>query len=140
VTESIVAAAIASIVTIAVLGGAIAANAHFGPNPTQSALQAVVSRELAAAENLAKYQGAALQPAAVQTTVPLPDGSPIPATLSLVVNSAGTGAVQISITATASEGSLTRSATISSELLSPAPLPGTSITLGGLAPAPTGAP
>lgn len=139
-TESIVAAGIAAILAIAVLGGAIVANAHFGPDPAQSAIDALVSRELAVAENLAKYRGPALQPTALQTMVPLPDGSPIPATLSLAVNAASSGQVQISITATARKGALTRTATASSGMLSPAPLPGTNITLGGLAPAPTGAP
>jgi hypothetical protein len=140
VTESIVAAAIAITVAIAVLGGAILANAHFGPDPTQSALRAEVARELSVAENLGKYQGSALQPATVQTAIPLPDGSPIPATVSLTIQAPVPGQLQIAITATALEGAVTRSATIESGLLAPAPLPGTTITLGGLVPAPTGAP
>lgn len=138
--ESIVAAAIVSIVAIAILGGAVAANAHFGPDPTQGALNAAVSRELSVALNLAKYQGTLLQPVSLQTAVPLPDGSPIPATISLAVGVLAGGQMNITVSATALEGGVTRSATLSSGSLAPAPVPGSATTLGGLAPAPTGAP
>ncbi len=81
--ESIVGAAVAIVIVGAVLGGAIVANAHFGPDPAQASLSAAVEREMAVARDLVKYQGTKLQPVTVQTNVPLPDGSPLPATLQL---------------------------------------------------------
>lgn len=138
--ESIVAVAIASIAVSAVLGAAIAADAHFGPDPAQSALSAAAEREMAIARNLVKYQGTTLQTRAVQTMVPLPDGSPLPASVSLNVAAQPSGLVQITISLSATWRGEARSASLSSALLAPAPLPGSSVTLGGLAPAPTGAP
>ncbi|HEY9085460.1 MAG TPA: hypothetical protein VIN40_05940 [Candidatus Tyrphobacter sp.] len=138
--ESIVAAAVALVIVGAVLGGAIVASAHFGPDPAQSALSAAVGREMAVARNLVKYQGATLRAASLQTTVPLPDGSPLPATLQLQTAPLPNGGVQLTISASAIWRNATRTFSLTGSVLAPAPLPGSSLALPGLAPAPTGAP
>ncbi len=138
--ESIVAAAVAAVIVAAVLGGAIAANAHFGADPAQSALSAAAAREMTVARNLVKYQGATLQPVTLQTTVPLADGSPLPATLQLRSAPLPNGGVQVTIFASALWRNSARTLSVTGSVLAPAPLPGTSLALPGLAPAPTGAP
>jgi hypothetical protein len=138
--EAIVAVAVASVVVSAVLGAAIVANAHFGANPAQSALAGTVRREMDVARNLAKYQGASLQPRTVQTTAPLPDGSPLPASLSLSVAAQPSGALQVTISASATWRGTPYTYAMTSALLAPAPLPGSTVPLEGLVPAPTGAP
>ena len=134
--ESIVAAAVAAVIVAAVLGGAIAANAHFGADPAQSALSAAAAREMTVARNLVKYQGATLQPVTLQTTVPLAD----PATLQLRSAPLPNGGVQVTIFASALWRNSARTLSVTGSVLAPAPLPGTSLALPGLAPAPTGAP
>lgn len=138
--EAIVATAVATLVIAAVLGGAIVAGAHFGPDPAQTALQNAIERELRIARNVVKYQGSTLQPVTLQTSVPLPDGSPLPATLQLTVTAGPTGAVQLTVAASAVWQNAAHNASLSATLLAPAPLPGASFSLPGYAPAPTGAP
>lgn len=138
--ETIVATAIATVVVGAVLGGAIVADAHFGPDPAQSALAMALTREISVARNLLKYQGATLRPVALQTSVPLADGSPLPATLQLQSSVLPSGGVQVTISASATWHGTLRSLSQTTTLLAPAPLPGSSLTLPGYAPAPTGAP
>jgi hypothetical protein len=138
--ESIVAAAIATVVASVTLGAAVAASAHFGPDPAQSALTSAVRREMSVARDLTKYEGAVLQARSIPTSVPFPDGSPLPATISLNASTLPSGAVAITITASASWHNAQRSFSLSSTLLAPAPVPGSTIPLAGLVPAPTGAP
>jgi hypothetical protein len=138
--ESIVASAIASIVAIAVLGAAVVANAQFGPNPAQEALESAASRQLYVAQNLEKYQGTTLRPASVPTTVPLADGSHLPATLSLNTTPLAEGALRVTITASATWRNKQYTAALSRALAPPVPPPGSVTTLDGLVPAPTGAP
>lgn len=138
--ETILATAIAAVFVGAVLAGVVAANAHFGPDPAREALDDALAREMGVARNLVKYQGTTLAPATVATSVPLPDGSPLPATLQLESTALAGGGMQITIAASATWNGATENRSLTTTLLAPAPLPGSSIALPGLAPAPTGAP
>ncbi len=138
--EAIVATAIATILVGAVLAGLVAANAHFGPDPAREALDSALAREMSIARNIVKYQGTTLAPATVATSVPLPNGSPLPATLELQSTPLPGGGMQITITAAATWNNTAENRSLITTLLAPAPLPGSSIALPGLAPAPTGAP
>ncbi len=138
--ETILATAIAAVFVGAVLAGVVAANAHFGPDPAREALDDTLAREMSVARNLVKYQGTTLAPATVATSVPLPDGSPLPATLQLESTALAGGGMQITIVASATWNGATENRSLTTTLLAPAPLPGSSIALPGLAPAPTGAP
>ena len=124
----------------ATLSVVIAASAHFGPNPARVALGVVLEREMATARDLDKYAGASLRPNAVSTTVPLPDGSPLPTTIQLQTTALPSGGTTIAIAATATWRGAPLSLSISSTIVAPAPLPGSAIALPGVAPAPTGAP
>ncbi len=118
----------------------LAANAHFGSNPAATALDEAVSARIRTARDLLKYRGATLQPSVVQTTVPMPDGSPLPAQLQLQATAVAGGAASIAVSATATWLGKTLTVTRSATIAAGAPLPGTSVALPGLAPAPTGAP
>ncbi len=134
------AAAIASVAAGAVLASAIVATAHFGPDPVQSSFATAAGRELDVAQDLEKYQGVALQSRTLRTTLPLPDGSPLPATLTLTVTNVPGGGRQLTINTTTMWHGVQHARSLSTTLLAPAPLPGSSLTLSGLAPPPTGAP
>jgi hypothetical protein len=138
--ETLVATAIAAIALGAVLAATIAIDAHFGPDPARSALDAAAHRELAIAVNLAKYQGTTLQPSTISTTIPLPDGSPLPATLQLQDSPLPGGGSSLTILANATWHGATESLSLSTTTAAPAPIPGSTVALPGLAPAPTGAP
>ncbi len=138
--ETVVAVAILTIVAGAVLAGTIASAAHFGPDPARTALDDALAREMSAARNLAKYQGATIAPTSIQTTVPLADASPLPANLELQVTQLPGGGIALTISASATWRGANERRSLSSTLPPPAPLPGSSVTLPGLAPAPTGAP
>jgi hypothetical protein len=138
--EAVVAVAIVTVVLGAALSAALAANAHFGPDPARAALGATLDREMRTARDLIKYQGATLQPASVQTTLPLPAGSPLPATLQLQTSPLPDGGTQLTLSGTATWQGASESASLATTLPAPAPIPGSSLTLTGLAPAPTGAP
>jgi len=138
--ETIVAVAILTIVAGAVLAGTIASAAHFGPDPARAALDDALAREMSIARNLVKYQGATITPASIQTTAPLADASPLPANLELQVTQLPGGGMALTISATATWRGATEHRSLSSTLPPPAPLPGSSVTLPGFAPAPTGAP
>ena len=138
--EVIVATAIVTLVIAVVLSGAIVSAAHFGPDPAQTALQQAIERELRVARNIVKYQGSTLQPVTLQTTLPLPDGSPLPATLQLILAAAPSGGEQVTIAASAVWQNAAHNASLSAMRLAPAPAPGSSFSLPGYVPMPTGAP
>lgn len=138
--ETIVTTSIVAVFLSAMLSATIAAIAHFGPSPAHAALSAALAREMAVARNLEKYQGATLAPASIATTIPLPDGSPLPATMTLQATSLANAGLQLTITASALWNGSRESATLSSTLVPAAPIPGSLVALPGLAPAPTGAP
>lgn len=138
--ETIVGTAIVTLVAGAALSATIAAVSHFGPDPAHAALDAAVRREMSVARNLAKYEGATIAPASVSTTVPLPDGSPLPATVVLRATALPDAALDVTISATAMWRGVSESATLSNALAPPAPIPGALLRAPGLAPAPTGAP
>jgi hypothetical protein len=138
--EAVVATAIVAVVLGAALSAAVAANAHLGRDPAAQALDAALAREMTIARDLVKYQGTALSPASIQTSVPLPDASALPVTLQLDVATPQPGGVVVTVVAQAQWRGALQRRSLTSALLVPAPLPGTSVALPGLAPAPTGAP
>ncbi len=140
IIETIVATAIVVLVLGAALSAAITASAHFGSDPARTALDAALQREMRTARNLVKYEHASLAPASIETTIPLADGSPLPATLHLTLVTPSPGGIVVTIAAQATWNGAVEHRSMTSGLLVPAPLPGTSSTLPGLAPAPTGAP
>jgi hypothetical protein len=137
--EATVATAIVATVTGATLGAAASATKAAGGNPVRDALQSAATREMRVALDVLKYQGASIVPNAVPTGIPLATGTPLPAQISIVASPDPSGAIGVTVTATAQDGSgLTASVTES--LDSRAPLPGSQARAPGLAPAPTGAP
>jgi len=110
-----------------------------GNDTVRAALQDAAEREMAIAVDVLKYQGSAIVPATVATTLPMPAGSPLPAVLSIQTATSAGGAVSVSIRA-ASTGSPAASATVNAVLTQQAPLPGSRVLEPGLVPAPTGAP
>lgn len=138
--EAIVATAIVAILLGAALSAIAAANAHFGPDPARAAMDAALQRELRAARNLLKYEGATLEPAAIATSLPLPSGSPLPATLSLQTAALPDGAVEVVVTVVAANGPATVRRSLSATFPPPVPVPGSTVVLPTLVPAPTGAP
>lgn len=130
---------VATAVLTAAIGGALAvaipATHRLGPDPRTDALQRLADRELGVARDLLKYEGATIVPNAVATTVPLPDGTPEPASLSLSVR-AGSDGTAVTVVASDAERSATASATVAAR----APLPGSTVVPDGLVAAPTGAP
>lgn len=125
--EVVVSCAIVAVITGAIGAALIAATHRFGPDPQQQALEAAVADEMRVAVDVAKYRGATLSPASIETTVPLPSSSPLPVHLSLTSSAAASGAVTITITAT-SANDATKSATLTQRIAAPAPLPGSSVT------------
>lgn len=142
--QTLIEAAFGAAILTLLLGGALtvalAASAHLGQDPVHVALDAALHAEMATARDLLKYQGTALQPVTIATTLPMPDGSPLPATLQLQATAQAGGDVAITISASATARGATQSLSLTSTVLAQAPLPGVSLTLPGLVPAPTGAP
>ena len=121
------------------LGGVIAATRGAAGDPIRDALQDVVQREMRTALDVLKYRDAAISPASIATTVPMPTGSPLPLQLSIHAASNPDGTYAVTIDARASDGS-GEAAKLTSTIGDRAPLPGEQIRAPGLVPAPTGAP
>lgn len=136
--ETAVAVGIVATIAGAWLSVTIFASHAAGNDPLRDALQTTVQRELDVALDVFKYQGAALTPASIATSVPMPAGSPVPIVLSLTVSSLPTGAVHIDVAAVTQDAS--ERAELAANLTARAPLPGSIVHAPGTAPAPTGAP
>jgi hypothetical protein len=132
--EVIVAAAVASIAVAAILGAAVAATHRFGAQSVDEALRSVVQRELRVAIDLLKYQGGSIAPATVATSAPLPGGSPLPIHVSISANAIAAGGYTLSITATADGRN--ESATLTTSVAQPVPLPSAQIVSPSNAAAP----
>ena len=137
--ELAVCVAVASIAIGAAAAGTISAMRHFGANPQRTALEDAAHREMRVAVDLLKYQGGAIAPAVVATTVPLPGGSPLPAHLGVSTNALSGGGIGVTITAS-SDADANVAASVSVTLPAPVPVPSAEIVAPSPAPAPTGAP
>jgi type II secretory pathway pseudopilin PulG len=137
--ETVVAIAIVSVAGGAILSAIVFATHTSKVSPTRSALESALRREMPLAVDVLKYQGGAIEPATVATTVPMPTGSPLTVRMSIAVSPAPEGSLRIAITASATNGAPDR-VELSATLASRAPAPGAMLAAPGLAPAPTGAP
>lgn len=138
-SDVVVAVAIVATVLAAATGASISAMRRFGPDAQRTALEDAAQRELHVAVDILKYQGGAIAPAAVATTVPMPGGSPLPAHLSVTTTSLAGGGVSVSLTAT-SDLDPSKTVTLSATIAAPAPMPSATLAAPDPAPAPTGAP
>jgi hypothetical protein len=123
--EVVVAAAVASIALAAVLSALVSATHRFGAQPVDEALRAVVERELRIAVDVLKYQGGSIAPATIATSAPLPGGSALPIHLSISTNAIVSGGYTVSITASAD--GRTESATMTTSVPQPVPVPSAQI-------------
>lgn len=120
--------------------GVSAMAAHAAANAAmRSVMQDAAEREMRVALDVLKYQGGALAPVAIATTLPLAGASPLPVRLSLSASTAPSGATSVTIAVAARDDS-TQRVTLGATLDRRAPLPGAVLHAPGLAPAPTGAP
>jgi prepilin-type N-terminal cleavage/methylation domain-containing protein len=137
--ETTVALAIVAIVAGATLSAASVGARAAGSDTARSALQAAAQREMCVALDVLKYQGSIISPASVATALPMPAGSPLPATLSVQTAALSGGAISVAVTA-ATDSFPQQTATLRATVAQQAPLPGTRMRDPVLAPAPTGAP
>lgn len=105
----------------------------------RSVMQDAAEREMRVSLDVLKYQGGALAPVTIATTLPLGSASPLPVRLSLSASTAPSGATSVTISVAAMDDS-TQRVTLGAELDRRAPLPGAVLHAPGLVPAPTGAP
>lgn len=114
--------------------------AHSAANAAmRSVMQDAAEREMRVALDVLKYQGGALAPVAIATTLPLAGASPLPVRLSLSASTAPSGATSLTIDVIATDDS-TQRVTLGGTLDRRAPVPGSVLHAPGLVPAPTGAP
>lgn len=137
--ETVVAVALLAIATAAIVGGTIAATRHFGPDPTETAMQEALAREMRIAVDIVKYQQGTIAPNTIATTIPMPSSSPIAVRMSIATAAAPGGGTAVTITASTTSGQ-TKSATLTTSIASPAPLPYSKVPSGLTVAAPTGAP
>lgn len=138
IVEAAVAVALATVVGGACLNAAVSAMHAAANRSIREALESEVRREMPVAVDVLKYQGGSIVPTAVQTTLPMPAGTPLPARVTIGVSPDPAGAIRIAITAESVESR--QRAEFVTTLGSQAPRPGAVVTAPGLAPAPTGAP
>jgi hypothetical protein len=136
--ETAIAVAIAATVCAAVLAAAVSSLHAAVTLPVRSALRQALAREMHVALDVVKYQGASIPPLSLATALPMPAGTPLPAQLSVSTAKLANGAIIVTVTAAAADGSGIRQS-LSARLSRQAP-PGAQVVAPGLAPAPTGAP
>lgn len=136
--ETAVAVAIVSVVAGAALDATIVATHAAGTRPVRDALENEVRREMPVAIDVLKYQGGTIAPATVETTLPMPGGTPLSTRVSIAVSPGPAGSFRLTLTAEA--GDPAQRARLTATLGNQAPVPGTIVTAPALAPAPTGAP
>jgi len=137
--EVVVSVGLVAVTLGAVTTAAIVATHRSGPDPVQTALQQIVERESRIAVDLLKYQGGTIVPTTVATAVPLPSGSPLAAHVSVSVSPLPGGGQSVQLHAV-SDADPTKQVTLITTIANPAPLPSSSVSASGTAPAPTGAP
>ncbi len=136
--EAAVAAALVAILGVAALGASASALHAAGGNPVRDALRAAARNELRMALDVLKYQGATLVSRSATTALPLPSATTVPVRLDLAVIGAPDGSTRAVVTATALASG--ERVTLAATLAARAPLPGSTVIVPALAPAPTGAP
>jgi hypothetical protein len=134
--ETTVTVAIFSLLAVALAGASIVATRGAASDPPRDALARTAQREALLAADVLKYQGSQLAPQAVATTVPLANGSPLPAIVSLMVSPARDGRVRVRVQASANG----ERAESTLDVPPPAPLPGSQLNAPQSAAQPTGAP
>ena len=137
-TETIVAVALFALLAIALAGAAAFAARSPANSVARDALARSAEREALLAGDVLKYRGSYLAPQTVATTVPLPDGSPLPARLSLSVEPLDGGRLRVEIRA--DDAHARDAAAVTLDLPPPAPLPGTNVDAQRTVAQPTGAP
>jgi hypothetical protein len=120
--------------------GISAMAAHAAANAAmRGVMQDAAEREMRIALDVLKYQGGALAPVTIATSLPLAGASPMPVRISLSASTAPSGATSVTIAVAATNDS-TQRVTLAATLDRRAPLPGSLLQAPGLVPAPTGAP
>lgn len=137
--ETAVCAGILALIAGAVLGAAAGAMHARTSQSVRDALAAAVRNELRTAIDVLKYDDAAIGPATIATSVPMPAGSPLPATLAISAQTRRGGGIAVTISASARDGS-GETVTLGATVESRAPLPGERVLYPVTVPAPTGAP
>jgi len=137
--ETTIAVGILATVAGGTLGVSAMATRAAAGAAERAALQSAAEREMRVALDVLKYQGGALAPAAVSTSLPLAGASPLPVQMSVqsAVRADGTTSVTIGVVSTSDS---TERTILYGTLDRRAPLPGTVLRAPGLVPAPTGAP
>jgi len=135
--ESAAAVAIFSLLAVALAGAAVVATRGASGNPSRDALARVAGNEALIAADVLKYDGSHLAPRTIETTVPLPNGSPLPASVSLSISPSSGGRLRVLVQAAAPGG---ERAAVTLDVPPPAPLPGSYVDAPHGAPEPTGAP
>jgi hypothetical protein len=137
--EAVFAVAIVAVVSGATLQAAVGAVRSAAGDPIRDALQARAADESHLALDVLKYDGSAIAPRAVATTIPLPTGTPLPVRMAIssAAQTGGGAIVTISVT---DAGEPSESVTVTARLDARAPLPGSQQSAPGLVAAPTGAP
>lgn len=134
--ESTVALAIVSL-TVAGLSSALLPATHRLTGDARTlALQRACDRALREARDILKYDGSSLVSNEAAISVPVPGGSPLPATVQLTVTPQA-GGTAIVVTARTAGGSGASASTI---VAARAPQPGSTFAPAQTAAAPTGAP
>ena len=131
--EIVVAVAIVAIATSAVLAGTIVAAHRFGPDASKVALHNVLHREMRIAVDVMKYQGGAIAPTTVATSIPMPGASPAAAHLSIATQALAGGVTAIRIDATL-DADVAKTASLTTNVPAPAPLPSSTVSATGSAP------
>jgi len=102
-------------------------------------LQDAAEREMRVALDVLKYQGGALVPVTIATSLPLGSASPLPVRLSLTSSVGASGATTVRVGVVAVDDPA-QQMTLTGTLDRRAPLPGAMLRAPGLVAAPTGAP
>ncbi len=137
-TETIVAVALFSVLAIGLAGAAVLGARNPASTLARDALARSAGREALLAADVLKYRGSYLTPKTIATTVPLPNGSPLPAIISLSIESLDGGRVRVVVRA--DDANAGDAAAVTLDLAPPAPLPGTDVAAPRPVPQPTGAP
>ncbi len=131
--EIVVAVAIVAIATSALLAGTIAAAHRFGRDPSKTVLYNALHREMRVAIDVMKYQGSAIAPTTIATTIPMPGASPAPAHLSIATHVLAGGSIAITIDASL-DAIASETASLTTNVPAPVPLPSSTISATGNAP------
>ena len=138
--ETVVAAGLIALV-LATLGAAVLRESKsFSNTATADALAAAAREEVRIAADAVKYDGSAIAPNSIATSIPMPVGTPLSANLALFTRELPGGGLSVRVRAGAgtAAGMLVRDATLVVERRMPPP--GSTLTAPSLVAAPFGAP